>query len=436
MRLTLAARKYGSHIRTGILALSFCSSLPAQQAPQPATAQPQAKIRVAVNSVLVPVTVTDQQGRAVPNLTQQNFQIFDEGKPRLITGLTIERRIAPAAAPGPAVAAPSPAASPTAAPSPIAFEHFVVFLFDDLHLSAADLMQAKKASTAMLGSSLAPTDMAAVVSLSGSNSGLTRDRAQLQQAVGKLHMHNLYRQAVRECPDVDYYQADLIENKHDGPTLESAVDDALNCGHLELREQAERMVHSAASRALALGDQDVRVSLGMIHEVVRRMAALPGQRTLILVSPGFLTLTGEALHQESEIMDLAAQSSVIVSTLDARGLYSAQIDAGERGASTTKDLMTAAPSQRRRDILSQDRSVMSGLAAATGGTFFHDSNDLQGGFAQLAAAPEILYLLEFSLEGTKLDGRYHRLTVKLDNPDWHVRARPGYVPAKPPKPQK
>ena len=198
--------------------------------------------------------------------------------------------------------------------------------------------------------------------------------------------------------------------------------------------------NSVGVLALSFGSllqaQQAPQPLAMIHEMVRRMAALPGQRTLILVSPGFLTLTGEALRQESEIMDLAAQSSVIVSTLDARGLYSAQIDASERGAYTTKDLMTAAPSQRRRDVMSQDRSVMSGLADATGGTFFHDSNDLQGGFATLAAPPEVLYLLEFSLEGTKLDGRYHHLTVKLDDPRFHVRARPGYVPAKPAKPQK
>ena len=437
MPFTFAALKYRFRLSAlGIVSISCYSILLARQAP-PTSAQPQATIRVTVNSVLVPVIVTDEHGRAVPGLTQQDFQILDEGKPRAITGFSVQQQApAPPVNPLPSTASSAPPVSPDATPATGASPRFVVFLFDDLHLSASDLMQVKKASTAMLGSALAPTDMAAVVSLSGSNSGLTSDRAQLQQAVSKLHMHNLFRQAMRECPDVDYYLADLIENKREDVALESAIDDALNCGHLQLREQAERMVHSAATRALALGDQDVRVSLGTILEMVRRLTALPGQRTLILISPGFLTLTGEALRQESEIMDLAAQSSVIVSTLDARGLYSAQIDASERGASTTKDLITSAPSQRRRDTMSQDRSVMSGLAAATGGTYFHDSNDLRGGFAQLAAAPEILYLLEFSLEGIKQDGRYHRLSIKLDDPRLRIRARPGYVRIKPANPKK
>ena len=47
------------------------------------------------------------------------------------------------------------------------------------------------------------------------------------------------------------------------------------------------------------------------------MAKLPGQRTLVLVSPGFLSMAQQALSWESEIMDLAAQSGVTINALDA-----------------------------------------------------------------------------------------------------------------------
>lgn len=49
------------------------------------------------------------------------------------------------------------------------------------------------------------------------------------------------------------------------------------------------------------------------------MATLPGQSTLILVSPGFLTITPEARNAESRIIDLAAADNITVSALDARG---------------------------------------------------------------------------------------------------------------------
>jgi Ca-activated chloride channel family protein len=56
---------------------------------QPAWAQQ--PIRVSVNEVIVPVTVTDQKGRFVSNLDQQDFQIYDEGKLQAISYFSRER---------------------------------------------------------------------------------------------------------------------------------------------------------------------------------------------------------------------------------------------------------------------------------------------------------------------------------------------------------
>lgn len=54
-------------------------------------AAPQQPIRVSVNEVVVPVTVTDDKGRFVSNLEQKDFQIFDEGKEQKIEFFTRER---------------------------------------------------------------------------------------------------------------------------------------------------------------------------------------------------------------------------------------------------------------------------------------------------------------------------------------------------------
>ncbi len=48
------------------------------------TARAQAPIRVSVNEVIVPVTVTDDKGRFVSNLTKSDFRIFDENKEQKI----------------------------------------------------------------------------------------------------------------------------------------------------------------------------------------------------------------------------------------------------------------------------------------------------------------------------------------------------------------
>ena len=53
--------------------------------------QPQPPIRVQVNEVVVPVTVTDEKGRFVSDLEQSDFKLFDQGKEQSIRYFNRER---------------------------------------------------------------------------------------------------------------------------------------------------------------------------------------------------------------------------------------------------------------------------------------------------------------------------------------------------------
>jgi len=55
------------------------------------------------------------------------------------------------------------------------------------------------------------------------------------------------------------------------------------------------------------------------------MGALPGQRVLIFISPGFLTPTADAMTLKSQVLDMAARGNVIISAIDARGLYTTNL---------------------------------------------------------------------------------------------------------------
>lgn len=70
---------------------------------------------------------------------------------------------------------------------------------------------------------------------------------------------------------------------------------------------------------------------------------------------------------------------------------------------------------------------MSELAEGTGGEFFHNSNDLAAGFTSLTDAPEVVYVLELSLDGVKPDGSYHRIKVEVDRKGMEIQARRGYL---------
>jgi VWFA-related protein len=384
-----------------------------------------AKIEVNVNRAVVPVVVRDKQGHIVGDLKKEDFQVFDNGKAVVISGLTVEKREVIASSPS------APNAPPQAVVLP---KRITVYLFDDLHLSAADLAYLKKIDAKALDGALVDSDMAAVVSTSGKvNSGLTRDRAKLHDAIMSLQPRSLYTASAGDCPKIEYYQADMIENKHDSSSLANAVAQVFICDPALDRQrdlsQAQGMAESAARRVLMVGEQDVQVTLATIKEVVGRMANLPGQRTLILVSPGFLSIAQEALGWESQIMDLAVRSNITINALDARGLYTGTTDISERGAGQIIDPTHLA-------AMTRAEGVMSELAEGTGGAFFHNSNDLGAGFKSLSGAPEVVYVLELSLDGVKPDGSYHHVQVKVDREGMQIQARQGYSAPKQEKKKK
>jgi VWFA-related protein len=267
-------------------------------------------LHVEVPELLIPAVVRDKQGRAVGKLGQSDFTVFDQGKIRAITGFTVVKSAATAVvairAETGVTSSPGFAGSGASATPASSQNRFILFLFDDRHLNSSDLAITQTAAIKMLDEPLAAKDYEAVLSFSGVNSGITQDRAVLQAATKKLKVHRIFQHDTRDCPDIDYYAADRILNQHDSTEFAVAVAKAKACGAVGGPSSpdgsegidgantpyfAERLARSVATRALAVGEEDARQSLLLIGAVVSAMSKLPGQRTLILVSPGFLSLS-------------------------------------------------------------------------------------------------------------------------------------------------
>lgn len=381
--------------------------------------------RVRVNLVLVRVVVRDQQGKVVPNLHKEDFQLTDNRKPQIISTFSAETPESHVIAAESAVA--EPPASPSAAAAVAALpQRFVAVVFDDQHLSMADIMYVRNAANKFFDA-LAPSDRVGIYSTSGQLAvEFTKDHEQLRKSLLGI-LPRSPTQGMHDCPDIPYYQADLIQNKNEPQALAVATEDAVQCafnGDETQKAAAQAMAISAAGEVVGREDSSTEYAYRHMEDVMRRLASMPGQRVMVFVSPGFLMTTLEL--EVSDLVDRATKANIVVNTIDARGLYTP--DMGDIGDSYRdppsvvgfKDSYRIAAQVAQEEVLGQ-------LADGTGGTFFHNRNDVDEGLREAGAAPGLTYLLGFSPQNMKLDGSLHTLKVSfVHKTNFKIQARHAY----------
>jgi VWFA-related protein len=404
----------------------------AANAPEVTTRDEPATFRTGVNLVLVPVVARDRGGRALGTLHKEDFQLLDKGKPQVITRFSLETLSTPVTASAIATAQDAPTETP-GQPLPPLPDRFIAYLFDDIHLSIADLQQARLAAERQLNESLTPATRVAVFTTSGRiRQDFTNDRDALQTAMNHiLPWTSALRPGSPDCPDIDFYQADLIQNKNDTQALQAAISEYVSCnppppGSPPPVAQGEAVSRATASSQLSIGEHETQLALGVVQDVVRRLSASPGSRSIILVSGGFL-ITQNFRSLEGDLMDRAIKANVTINALDARGLYTivpggdASTSAPNQGANIGLKLIYQEASA------SANEDIMAELADGTGGTFFRHNNALAEGFQKLTKQPEFIYVLGFSPQNLKLDGAYHALKVVVKNPPGlALQVRRGY----------
>lgn len=380
-----------------------------------------------VNLVLVPVVVRDKAGKPVGNLTRDDFQVFDRGKAQTITRFLVER---PGSTRVPNIESldKSPDDESPRAPAGVAAPTtFTAWFFDDVHLNESDLMQARAAAEKYLFSNLDESRRTAIYTTSGQTTvDFTDSFQELRAGLAQLRARPIARALTQECPDTSYYLADLIINKNDPTALATSAQETYDCMNMsppQTIQDAARIAQSAAQRVLTEGDHESRVSLVTLKDLVRRMSAMPGQRLIVMISPGFFRVN-DLLQDETDVIDRAIRANVAISALDARGLYTDAPQASQR-------VLSMAAFNRKqgydRDAARANSDLLAELAAGTGGTFFENSNDLSTGVRDLSTPPEVYYVLAFSPQNLKLDGGYHGLKVTLRNqPGLTAKARRGY----------
>lgn len=396
------------------------------------------KLEIESNLVVVRVVVRDSQGHPVADLRQEDFKLADNGKEQSIAQFAVET-----------LSTESPTASTPASSRVSGAPRYLALYFDDLEMSPDEIMHARDAADHYLSKSLAASDHAGIFTSSGMvQADFTSDLKKLHDALFKLQSNSRLGTG---CPNISDYQAKLIVEQTSptdiqnsgpkgGPTpatdaLAVALDEARNICHM--LGANGRVILMKAQQILGQAVWQAQYSLQGLKEVVNHISDMPGQRSVVFLSPGFLT--DQLGSQISAISDRALRSQVVVGSVDSKGLATILQETDIRTGYTTVDSHLIAA---KRDLMnSREQSALSVLeevARDTGGRFIHNDNDLEAGIRSASTLSQVSYILAFSPSNLKPDGRFHsiKVTLREKRKGIALEARRGYFApmagAKPP----
>jgi len=401
---------------------------------QPRSGQPQAgeittreetpTFQSRVNLVRVPVVIRDKQGHTVGSFGKEGFQLTDRGKPQSIAQFALEGSAVAVgdghARPAAAEAQPTAPAPAAAAPKPVVPSRFVAFVFDDAHLTLGDLMNARIAALKHIEKGIPPQERVALLTLSGNVTlEFTDDLAKFRQALMKVmpippRVH---------FPPATFYMADQWLNRDDQTVLQVQTNITNDC--LQHPPNPQRIAEDTLREVANEGRGDATNAFRILNNAVRLLGSMPGDRIMILTSPG-IYLPDDLQRELGESIDHATRSGVIINTLDARGVYSVDPVGDVPNCRLTLPWTGQQVGKYNHDAMSSQGMVLSTLADSTGGTALAQ-NDFAAEFDRLATPPEYVYYLGFYPKDLKPDGRYHEIKVTLANSKGlSIEARKGY----------
>jgi VWFA-related protein len=368
---------------------------------------PSLVISTSANLVELAATVRDRHGHLASGLHAADFEVLDNNQPRNITFFA-EQGTQPAGVAPAAGAKPTAAASPQAPPP----ARSIALFFDDAHASMLGVRMSAEAAEQLAANSLPPGDMVGIFTASGTvELDFTTDRKLLLAQLRRLQPHPPEGvHAATECPTLGPSEAYIIVRHLDIAIEDKAVDEVMGCTcpgqSAGCRIEARGVVESAAANVWQQYEYQSTGTLDALSMVVRHLAAAPGQRVLVVFSPGFPT--GGMEERTSALTDVALRANIRISAVNSEGLATDRIEA------------------RKLFLLAE---FMAAASKSTGGQYMHNTNDWAGSLRAVLAAPEVSYTLGFSPPGDP-DGKYHLLKTRIrGNRGYSVESRPGYYAA-------
>ena len=420
--------------------LSFSLTTRAQEKKPSPTPKPQDVedvVRVSTELVQTDVMVFDKDGKFVSGLKPEQFELLVEGQPQPITffeSVVTGSRNETAALRAAGGRKPSQPVVEDSKEPVSERGRTILFFINDLMLEPGSLARTHTTITNFIDRMMGPNDQVAITSASGQIGflqQLTNNPIVLRAA---LHRLNFVPGAATdgERPYMSPYAAYLIGERNDKQLFDYFVQQTVK-ENLLPPEIAEPLVTRRAQTILRGSDAAVKTSLSSLVNLLGSTSKLSGRKLVFFISDGFVpNFTGsDFTMMMSRATGAANRSSVVIYTLDARGLSTdASIDASSRGFDPYGILQSRMGAER-----TFMQEPLHALAADTGGRALLNSNDLAGGIAKALDETSRYYLLAWRpTNDAQRASNFSKIKVTIaGRPELKVQLRRGYLGPPPEK---
>lgn len=395
---------------------------PEQKPVAPAQEPPDVDIvKITTNLVQIDAVVTDKNGKHVTDLRADEIEMFEDGKSQTVTNFSYIRvEAGDTSTPINANKATKPnlIPEPPRNVKPEEVPRTIALVVDDLSLSFESAHYMRRALRKFLDELMQPNDLVAIIRTAGGIGALqqfTTDKRRLYAAVDKVKWYPLGRGPISAFAPIGGEGLPAIEGMEDGSAKANA----------DLEQFREDV--------FAVG------TLGALNYVVKGLRQLPGRKSVVLFSDGLRIFRASdpfggarVLAAMRILLDLANRASVVINTMDARGLQTLGLTAADSTGPLSGQQVQDRLSQRRADFYDSQEGL-NYLAAETGGLAIRNSNDLAGGIKRIMEDQSGYYLIGYrpddsTFERDKGRPRFHKISLKVKRPGkYNVRMRSGFL---------
>jgi VWFA-related protein len=456
-------KKRAPRLRAFVLSASllsaggFAQNRPADTTQPPAQQQPQSNpyedevVRITSSLVQFDAVVTDKSGKAVTDLRAEEFEVLADGKAQQVTNFSFVCLDAPAPT-GPARGARNGDAAPDtniAAPPPAARlrpEHVrrtIALVIDDLGLSFESIAAARGSLKKFVDEQMRPDDLVAIIRTSagvGALQQFTSDKRVLYAAIERVKWYPSGRAGVSTFASIE--KDEISEANRAAAALMAASPDARSltpAGSLNGPDGATNLTDLRDVNDLTDRYREelfAAGTLGALNFVVRGLKELPGRKSVLLFSDSLPVFrkdgkSDRVLEALRRLTDLANRASVVIYSMDTRGLQTLSLKATDNVSSLNSSAAINKASDERTASYFESQNGLNYLAEQTGGLFIRNTNDVAEGVRAVLQDQRGFYLIGYQPDASTFDGatgaqRFHELTVRVKRPGLKVRTRNGF----------